>query len=182
MPEKRSRFRIRLIPLLHIKRLRQAVLFFALAGAGITDVEAKAPDPFIAGMGTMQIIQRMQLQPMTFYRCTERSPNGFVNREDEYYVQGDLGKGYKAIFLGPAKNTILDFGDVFVFRTVDELKEGVSDPRQIATLNITATRDPHTIGIELTTARETNEAQCTLDAEQTQQSAESYRYQNPPHG
>lgn len=181
MPEKRSPSSIRLMLLLHIKRLRKTVLFAMLAGASITNVQAKAPDPFIAGMGTMQIIQRMQRQAMTFYKCTERSPNGFENRENEYYVQGNLGKGYKAIFLGPANNAILDFGDVFVFRTVDELKDGVSDPRKIATLNISATRDPHTIGIELTTAKETNEAQCTLDAEQTQQSAEKYRYQNPPH-
>ncbi len=115
---------------------------------------------------------------MTFFKCSEIAPNGFVNPNDGYYVQGKLDNGNNVIFLGLVYGTDLGMGDVFVYDTLNDLKGGVYDPMQLATVQIDR-GDKSQVNITLKTAKETDQAQCKLDTELTQKAADEYRYQNP---
>ncbi|EKK5437090.1 cell envelope integrity TolA C-terminal domain-containing protein [Enterobacter hormaechei] len=154
-----------------MKRSALAIVLTALScSAHATDISS--------GVGQIEAIQQMQNHPMTFFKCSEIAPNGFVNPNDGYYVQGKLDNGNNVIFLGLVYGTDLGMGDVFVYDTLNDLKGGVYDPMQLATVQIDR-GDKSQVNITLKTAKETDQAQCKLDTELTQKAADEYRYQNP---
>lgn len=92
----------------------------------------------------------------TYYTCTRKADNGFIIKNIQY-VQGEGQSKY--ILLG---ETVQD-RDIFFYNTLEDLKEGVYDSSQTATIRIASSKDVPLI-VYYKTAIEEKEYHCEYDA------------------
>lgn len=140
---------------------------------------AYTPQQMAASLEMMSTIQYLNKLPLTYYSCSQKAPNGFITPDVLYYVQGyDKKNEVGAIYMGAVNGIQLGMGDLFIYKTLEGLKQGQYDYTKTSTIQIAGVDDTD-IAVTVKSATDEEHYQCSLDSDLTAQSAESYRMAHP---
>ncbi|WP_318367849.1 cell envelope integrity protein TolA [Enterobacter sp.] len=126
---------------------------------------------FSAAMGQMVVLDKINNTANTIYTCDGVAENGFITPDAISYVQSHINiDKINAVYIGTLiGGTVTTQGDIFLYKTTQDLKGGVYDMTKQATIQINDGGD--FLNVTMKSAKAEEKFRCALDEDATKQSA-----------